>query len=68
MIWDEANRVGTFMPITPARPEARLNRAQQAAPHLYARILDASYEVLKRVSRQNLVIGGSTMSGGDYPH
>jgi hypothetical protein len=65
MIWSEANRAGDFMPISHVRPGARLNHAQQAAPHLYARMLDASYGALKRVSRQNLVIGGSTMSGGD---
>ena len=34
-------------------------------PHRYARILDASYGALKRVSRKNLVIGGNTFTTGD---
>jgi hypothetical protein len=35
------------------------------APHNYARILDAAYGTLKAVSSANVVIGGSTFTGGD---
>jgi hypothetical protein len=34
-------------------------------PHVYARILDATYAALKRVNRKNLVIGGNTFTTGD---
>jgi hypothetical protein len=47
MIWSE-----------PSRPE--ILQPQVNAPHIYARMLDASYAALKRVSRRNLVIGGLT--------
>src|SRR5262249_55940161 len=64
MIWGEATREGNFHPITPALPGASLDRAQRVAPHVYARILDAAYGALKRVSRRNLVIGGCTYTTG----
>jgi hypothetical protein len=66
MIWGEPNRRGNWASIVPAPPNARkLTPAQAAAPHLYARILDASYGALKGVSRRNLVIGGDTFTTGD---
>jgi hypothetical protein len=65
MIWGEPNRRPNFQPETAAPPGHRLNRAQQVAPHNYARILDAAYGALKRVNRGNLVIGGSTYTTGD---
>jgi len=68
MIWGEPNRVPNNGSLVPAPPTAsRLTRAQAAAPHRYARMLDASYAALKRVSRRNLVIGGNTFTGGDIP-
>jgi len=66
MIWGEPNRL--FATLVPASPNARgLTRAQAAAPHLYARMLDASYGALKAVTKRNLVIGGDTYTTGDIP-
>jgi hypothetical protein len=64
MVWGEPTRTGNFEPLVPALPGATLDKAQQAAPHLYARILDASYGALKSVSKRNLVIGGCTYTTG----
>jgi hypothetical protein len=64
MIWGEPVRYGNFRPFVQAVPEQPLTSAQQAAPHLYARILDAAYGALKRVSSKNLVIGGCTYTSG----
>jgi hypothetical protein len=65
MIWGEPTRAHNFEPLTPAPRFARLNAAQQRAPHLYARILDAAYGALKSVSPSNVVIGGMTFTTGD---
>ena len=65
MIWGEPSRGANFQPLTPAPPGVALNRAQQVAPHNYARMLDAAYGALKRVSRANRVIGGGTFTSGD---
>jgi hypothetical protein len=63
MIWGEPTS-GKFLPLAPAPIGAKLNRAQQVAPHSYARLLDAAYGALKRVSPQNQVIGGNTYTAG----
>jgi len=55
-IWGEPNRGTAFLP-------NRLN--SPVGPRAYARILDAGYGALKRVSRRNIVIGGMTLSAGD---
>jgi hypothetical protein len=60
MIWGEPSRSRDFRPLTPAPPNVALDARQKIAPHLYARILDAAYGALKRVSPANLVIGGMT--------
>ena len=66
MIWGEPNRRPNWATLVPAPPQARrLTPAQAAAPHLYARMLDASYGALKAVSKRNLVIGGDTYTTGD---
>jgi hypothetical protein len=65
MIWGEPNRSPNFMPETPALPGHTLDAAQKVAPHNYARILDAAYGSLKKVSKSNMVIGGSTYTTGD---
>jgi hypothetical protein len=65
MIWGEPSRAYNFNPLTPAQRFAPLDAAQQVAPHLYARILNAAYGVLKSVSRANIVIGGMTYTTGD---
>lgn len=64
MIWGEPDRAANFMPLRPAKG-VKLNRAEEVAPHNYARMLDAAYGALKRVNRHNLVIGGSTYSSGN---
>lgn len=64
MVWGEPMRAGNFRPLVGANPGVRLNGAQKAAPHLYARILDAAYGALKRVSRRERVIGGDTYTTG----
>jgi hypothetical protein len=65
MIWGEPTKTGNFEPLVPAAATAgSLDRAQQAAPHLYARILDAAFGALKQESRRNLVIGGCTYTTG----
>jgi hypothetical protein len=65
MIWGEPSRHRDFEPIAPAPPFVKLNAKQRLAPHLYARMLDAAYGALKRVSRANLVIGGMTDTAAD---
>jgi hypothetical protein len=65
MIWGEPSRAPNFQPFFPAPPGTRLNRLQRLAPNIYARLLDAAYGALKRVSARNLVIGGSTYTSGD---
>jgi hypothetical protein len=65
MIWGEPSRRPNFQPETPAKPGRALNHAQRVAPHNYAGLVDAAYGTLKRVSRSNLVIGGSTYTTGD---
>jgi hypothetical protein len=62
MIWGEPNRSSNFAPLTPARFTGPLTRAQQVAPHNYAKILDAAYGALKSVNPANLVIGGNTFN------
>jgi hypothetical protein len=62
MIWGEPSRSHNFRPLTPARPFVPLTGNQLIAPHLYARLLDAAYGALKRVSAANLVVGGMTDS------
>jgi hypothetical protein len=65
MIWGEPNRKGDFRPEKPVPYTAtRLTPAQAAAPHLYARILDDAYGVLKHGSHANVVIGGDTYTAG----
>jgi len=63
MIWGEPSKASNFQPLEPDRGRA-LRGAALAGPHLYARILDAAYSSLKRVSRRNLVIGGNTFTVG----
>ncbi|MEA2197159.1 MAG: hypothetical protein QOJ25_1210 [Solirubrobacteraceae bacterium] len=64
MVWGEPTRPPNFEPLIPSPPATTLSRAAQAAPHLYARILDAAYGALKRVNPRNLVIGGCTYTTG----
>jgi hypothetical protein len=65
MIWGEPTKPGNFQPLpTKVVPGGPLTSAQRAAPHIYARVLNAAYGGLKSVSRRNLVIGGNTYTTG----
>jgi hypothetical protein len=65
MIWGEPSRSHNFNPLFPAPRFGPLTALQQVAPHLYARLVDASYGALKALSRANLVIGGMTYTTGE---
>ena len=65
MVWGEPSRRANFLPETAAVPGRTLDRAQHVAPHNYAEMLDSAYGALKRVSKRNLAIGGSTYTTGD---
>lgn len=65
MIWGEPSRRGNFRPLAHERLGHRLTRRQSRGPRIYARMLDAAYAALKRVSRRNIVIGGNTFTTGD---
>ncbi len=60
MIWGEPCRAENFQPLTREKLGRPLRGAQRTGPRVYARLLDAAYVGLKRVSRRNLVIGGNT--------
>lgn len=66
MVWGEPTHGGKFEPLTPQRNYAttRLNRAQQRAPHEYAKLLDAAYGSLKGVDRRDKVVGAMTAVAG----
>jgi hypothetical protein len=63
-IWGEPNQSNWWATtrITGSRPPR--TKAELEAPRRYARLLDASYGVLKAVSSKNLVIGGNTFTAG----
>lgn len=65
MVWGEPTRIPNFAITKRVIPGHTLTRADLAAPHLYARILDAAYGAFKQVSHRNLVIGGCTYTTGD---
>jgi hypothetical protein len=66
MVWGEPDRQVNFaIDKKVLYYQRKLTPAQAQAPHLYARILDASYGALKAVSKRNLVIGGDTTTTGD---
>jgi hypothetical protein len=72
MIWGEPSRRANFRPETPehrhrsaSKAPAHMGAAQKRAPHLYARILDASYVALHQANKANKVIGGDTFTTGD---
>lgn len=68
MVWGEPDRIPNFAIDKKAHwYKRKLTSAQARAPHVYARMLDASYGALKRVSRANVVIGGNTYVTGDIP-
>jgi hypothetical protein len=65
MIWGEPSRAANYSPLVHETRDKPLTRAQRRAPRRYARMLDAAYVALKRVSRRNRVIGGNTFTTGD---
>jgi hypothetical protein len=64
MIWGEPSRASNFQPLQPDNGRPLRGADALRGPRLYARILDASYGALKRVSRRNLVIGGNSFTVG----
>ena len=69
-IWAEPTQTANFQPLINDRdPETliprKLKGEMKRGPRTYARILDASYRSLKRVSRKIKVIGGNTFTTGD---
>lgn len=66
MVWGEPSNQKNFRPLTPeAKRGVPLTAAGKVAPHLYARLVDATYGALKAASRRNLVIAGNTWTAGD---
>jgi hypothetical protein len=65
LIWPEPTQKANFQPLISERRDRPLTRKMRRGPHRYARILDASYGALKKVSKRNLVIGGNTFTTGD---
>jgi hypothetical protein len=65
MVWGEPMRRKNWQPLTPARPFQLLTARQKVAPHRYAEMLDAAYEVLHAVNPANKVIGGMTDTTGE---
>ena len=65
LIWPEPTQKANFQPLISERRDRPLTQRMKRGPHRYARLLDASYGALKKVSKQNLVIGGNTFTTGD---
>ena len=73
-VWGEPSRNRSFIACVAAGPTSylvpdpastRLNATQATAPQAYARLVEATYKALKAENRRNLIIGGSTYTGGD---
>jgi hypothetical protein len=64
-IWPEPTQKANFQPLISEKRDRPLTRKMKRGPHRYARLLDASYGALKKVSPKNLVIGGNTFTTGD---
>jgi hypothetical protein len=64
VIWSEPSKAENFQPLAPDNGKPLRTARQKRGPRLYARMLDASYARLKKVSRANLVIGGNTFTVG----
>jgi hypothetical protein len=63
MVWSEPTKPQNWQPLSPDGGR-RLRGSGLRAPRLYARLLDAAYRSLKKVSKRNLVIGGNTFTTG----
>lgn len=64
-IWSEPSRRQNFMPLAQVHSRRPLARREKRGPRLYSRLLDASYQAIHRVARNDLVVGGNTIPGGD---
>lgn len=65
MIWSEPSRRQNFMPLARVQSSRQLTRDEKRGPRRYAGILDASYKAIKSVNKNDLVVGGNTIPGGD---
>ncbi len=65
MIWSEPSRRANFMPMARVVGKRQLTRRETVGPRTYARVLDASYRAVKSVNRNDFVIGGNTIPGGN---
>jgi hypothetical protein len=65
VVWGEPTRRANFMPLPRTRLAKPLTRAQKAAPHRYARLLDLAYGAIKSANPNALVVGGNSFSDGD---
>jgi hypothetical protein len=63
MIWGEPIKDRNFQPLAPMGNRPLRGKAKRGA-RIYARLLDAAYRALKRVSARNRVIGGNSFTGG----
>lgn len=64
LIWGEPTKAANFQPLVPTSRTGVLRGAAAQGPRTYARLLDRAYGRLKRLSRQNLVIGGNAYTTG----
>ena len=65
VVWGEPTRQANFMPLPQVPLGKPLTRAQKAAPHLYAQLLDRAYGVIKKTNPRAVVVGGNSFSSGD---
>jgi hypothetical protein len=66
MVWGEPSRTHNFMPYDAVHGStSRLTPGQARGPQKYAQLVDATYGALKQINSRNLIIGGSTFTGGD---
>jgi hypothetical protein len=64
MVWSEPTKAQNFQPMVSDDGLPLRTARELRGPHLYARMLDASYSRLKRLSPANKVIGGNTFTVG----
>lgn len=66
LIWGEPVRRANWS-LTRKVRSLKVSAKKRAAPRRYALLLDAAYGALKAVNPANIVIGGNSFSGGDFP-
>lgn len=65
LIWSEPSRRENFMPLARVRGGRALRHSEKRGPRIYSRILDSSYGAIKSVNKNDLIVGGNTIPGGD---